>query len=118
MTTERIACDECGRRVNEFHASTCSAVALSAEAQEVRQDLAGRIWHLPDEPEILGYTVVAERPGRTDPAEVRREVVGSLWPDRDPAENHQAYCELAAPGGLDAFGKPVTYRVAEIRVAT
>jgi len=127
MTTERIACDECGRRVNEFHSSRCSRYQApdpmwgefeELTPAELDAKYPRRYLMSLDQPKILGYTVVAERPGRTSSEDMDREIVGSVHLTREPAENHRAWCEGMAPDGLDTFGNPVTYRVVEVRVAT
>ncbi|HJQ00101.1 MAG TPA: hypothetical protein VJ851_00745 [Jatrophihabitans sp.] len=67
------------------------------------------------ETELLGYTVAVNRPSSRDPD--RWEIVGSVHVNREPADNHQAYCEMSAEAKPERYGTDVRYRVVEVRLA-
>lgn len=62
--------------------------------------------------ERIGWTVAVNRPSSRDPK--RWEVVGSLHPDREPAENHQVYCQLLAGEDPALYGD-ARYEIVEVR---
>ncbi|MFF0546926.1 hypothetical protein ACFYTF_29225 [Nocardia thailandica] len=64
--------------------------------------------------EPLGYVVLAKRPSRSRPGESEYAPAGSVWPDLDPVENHQGWCEGAAESDPERFGG-TEYVIAELR---
>lgn len=70
----------------------------------------------PPEPgALLGYTVAVNRLSGRDPE--RWEIVGSVHGEREPAENHLAYCEMSAEAAPAKYGADARYAVVEVRMA-
>ena len=42
------------------------------------------------------YVVLAKRPSEHGPDGFDYQPAGSVWPTREPVENHQAYCQAEA----------------------
>lgn len=85
------------------------------------REAAGRLADLLDSPvaqrEPIGYVVLAKRPGRHEPEAYEYATAGSIWPTKDPVENHQAHCEAVAEADPERYGS-VEYVIAELREAT
>ncbi|MEU9515894.1 hypothetical protein [Micromonospora sp. NPDC048169] len=65
----------------------------------------------------LGYVVLAKRESRTDPAVFEYAAAGAIWPERDPVENHQAYCQMTfvEDPKKRQQSRPAEYVIAELR---
>lgn len=63
----------------------------------------------------LGYEVVAKRPKRQDPNSFEYTTAGSIWPEREPVDNHRGWCEDAAAADPERYGTGMEYIVAELR---
>lgn len=85
-----------------------AASALADEVERLQAELAAARTCEP-----LGYTVAVNRPSSRDPE--RWEIVGTVHPEREPAENHQAYCQLSAEANPERYGSDVRYEVVEVR---
>lgn len=62
----------------------------------------------------IGFIVLSKRPARPDSLNFEYGVAGSIWPDREPVENHRGYCEAKAAEKPGRY-RDVTYVVAEVR---
>jgi hypothetical protein len=65
-------------------------------------------------PVPVGFVVLAKRPDRHEKDAFRYEVAGSIWPTREPVENHQAYCEGTAAADPERY-RGVEYVTGEVR---
>ena len=63
----------------------------------------------------LGYEVVAKRPKRQDPNAFEYTPAGSIWPEREPVDNHRGWCQDAAAADPERYGTGMEYIVVELR---
>ena len=50
------------------------------------------------------YIVLAKRPSKYGPDGFDFQAAGSVWPTREPVENHQAYCQAKAEADRQRYG--------------
>ena len=50
---------------------------------------------------IRRYIVLAKRPSEQGPDGFDYQPAGSVWPTREPVENHQSYCQAKAEAEAD-----------------
>lgn len=63
--------------------------------------------------EPIGYQVLAKR--KTGQIVPRYTTAGGIWDEREPVDNHRAYCEDSAAADPERFGDDVEYVVVELR---
>lgn len=71
-----------------------------------------RVQVLAAQREPIGYQVLAKRTRTIVP---RYTTAGGIWDEREPVDNHRAYCEDAAAADPERFGYDVEYIVVELQ---
>lgn len=54
--------------------------------------------------EHIGYVTLAKRPARGTQGGYDYQPAGSVWPEREPVENHLAYCQMSAEADPERYG--------------
>ena len=61
------------------------------------------------------YIVLAKRPSEHGPDGFDYQPAGSVWPTREPVENHQDYCQAEAEADRQRYGD-VEYVIGRIEI--
>ena len=61
------------------------------------------------------YVVLAKRPDSRSPDGFDYQPAGSVWPSREPVENHQCYCQAEAEADRQRYGD-VEYVIGRIKI--
>ena len=64
---------------------------------------------------IRRYVVLAKRPDSHSPDGFDCQPAGSVWPSREPVENHQSYCQAEAEADRQRYGD-VEYVIGRIEI--